>query len=169
MTTSVHHRLALLALCFILASCASVPLSTLLRMSSFSEKKFVGLQPDEIGIKIRLPEGFALDVANSRLAIEVASNAGVHTAAFDLEQTGLQLRPGVEYELQLTAQSRERFRRLQAFVAQAKVEDIAIRVMPKLASKPERARSVAVWIDLRLTQKEGYFALVDGASISLAK
>jgi len=169
MRAPVHRVLALLALCFILASCASVPLSTLMRMSSFSEEKFAGLRPDDIGIKVRLPEGFALDVAHSRLAIEVASNAGTHTAAFDLEQTGLQSRAGGEYELQLTAEARDRFRQLQAFVAKAQVEDIAIRVMPKLASKPERASSVAVWIDLRLAQEDGYFALVDGASISLAK
>ena len=161
MRTPVRRRLALIALCLVLASCASVPLSTLMRMSSFSEEKFVGLRPDDIGIRIRLPEGFSLDVANSRLAIEVASNAGVHTGTFELEQT--------EYELRLTAASKDRFRDLQAFVAKAKVEDIAIRVMPKLASKPEGASSVAVWIDLRLTRAEGYFALVDGASISLAK
>lgn len=161
MRTPVRRGLALLAACLVVASCASVPFSTLMRMSSFSEEKFVGLRPDDIGVRIRLPEGFSLDVANSRLAIEVASNAGVHTGTFELEQT--------EYELRLTAQSKERFRQLQAFVARAKVEDIAIRVMPKLASRPAGASSVAVWIDLRLTREEGYFALVDGASISLAK
>lgn len=169
MRTPVHRWLALLALHVAVASCASVPLSTWMRMSSFSEEKFVGLRPADIGIRIRFPEGFQLDVASSRLAIEVASNAGVHTATFDLQQTTWQSRPGEEYELQLTAESRDRFRHLQVFVAQAKVEDIAIRVMPKLAFRPERASSVVVWIDLRLSQEEGYFALVKGASISLPK
>jgi hypothetical protein len=163
-----------------LSGCASVPLSTALRMSSFSEEKFVGLRAEDIGIKIRFPRGFALDVANSRLAIEVASDAGVHDAAFDLEQTDLQSvqlpmgffsspQPGVEYGLRLSAVSKQKFRDLQAFVARAQVEDIAIRVMPKLASKPDGAKDVVVWIDLRLKQEEGYFALVKGASISLAK
>ena len=172
--------LALLALCVILSSCASVPLSTALRMSSFSEEKFVGLRPEEIGIKLRFPQGFELDVANSRLAIEVASNAGVHSAAFHLEQTGLRAarlptglfsapQPGVEYELRLPAASQSEFRDLQAFVQRAKLDDIAIRVMPKLASRPDGADAVTVWIDLRLEREQGYFALVDAASIPLGQ
>jgi ABC-type uncharacterized transport system auxiliary subunit len=172
--------LIMLALCLMLASCASVPLSTLVRMSSFSQEKFVRLRPEDVGIKIRFAEGFGLDVANSRLAIEVASNSGAHSAAFDLEQTELrpvQLQaglfsspqPGVEYEFRLSEESKSQFRQLQAFVARAKVEDIAIRVMPKLGDKPEGVASVVVWIDLRLTPQEGYFALVKAAEISLRK
>ena len=45
MRTPVRRRLALFALCLGVASCASVPLSTLMRMSSFSEEQFVGLRP----------------------------------------------------------------------------------------------------------------------------
>lgn len=163
----------------LLSSCASIPLTTALRLSSFGEQQFVGLRPEEIGIRIRFPRGFGLDVANSRLAIEVASNAGVHDAAFDLEQSSAQTvrlpagifstQPGVEYELRLPAASRDRFRELQAFVSRAKVEDIGIRVMPRLATKPDGADTVVVWIDLRLKQDEGYFLLVDAASISLKK
>lgn len=170
----------LILLFAIQSGCASVPLSTALRMASFSEQRFASVRPEEIGIKIRFPQGFGLDVANSRLAIEVASNAGIHDAAFQLEQTGLQSvllstglfsssRPGVEYELRLPAASQVEFRDLQAFVQRAKIEDIAIRVMPKLAARPDGAGSVDVWIDLRLEQDEGYFPLVDAASISLTK
>ena len=177
---SGRSLLALLALCLSMISCASVPLSTMMRMSSFSQEKFLGLPPEDVGVKIRFAEGFGLDVANSRLAIEVASSTGVHNAAFDLEQTGLQPvqlpgglfsspQPGVGYQLRLTAQSKNKFRELQAFVARAKVEDIAIRVMPKLGAKPDGATSVVVWIDLRLTEEEGYFALVKAAQITLAK
>lgn len=157
-----------------------MPLSTLMRMSSFSQEKFVGLRPEDVGVKIRFAEGFGLDVPKSRLAVEVASSAGVHNAAFDLEPTVLQPvrlpaglfaspRPGVEYQLRLSAQSRSKFRQLQTFVARAKVDDIGIRVMPKLAVKPEGAASVLVWIDLRLRSEEGYFALVEAAEIPLAK
>lgn len=164
----------------LLSSCASVPLSTALRMSSFSEQQFASLRPEQIGIKIRFPQGFRLDVANSRLAIEVASSAGVHDTAFELEQTGVQAvqlsmglfasrQPGVEYELRLSAASEQRFRQLQAFVSKAKVDDIAIRVMPRLAARPEGASSVDVWVDLQLKQDEGYFPLVSAASISLTK
>ena len=179
-THSIASALTVLALSAILASCASVPLSTVMRMAPFSEEKFIGLRPDDIGIRIRFSDGFELDVANSRLAIEVASSAGVHDAQFDLEQTGMQPvrlssglfsrpQPGVEYDLQLSSGSKTRFHDLQAFVARAKVQDIGVRVMPKLASKPDGATSVLVWIDLRLTREQGYFALLEAASISLLK
>jgi len=69
----------------------------------------------------------------------------------------------------LSTASRKDFRELQAFVAKAKVEDIAIRVRPKLASEPDGAKSVDVWIDLRSKQEEGYFVLVDAATLSLTR
>lgn len=177
---TLRSWLIMLAVCPMLVSCASVPLSTAMRMSAFSQEKFLGLRPEDVGIKIRFAEGFGLDVPKSRLAVEVASSAGVHNAAFDLEPTGLQPvqlpaglfsspQPGVEYQLRLSAESKSRFRDLQAFVARAKVDDIGIRVMPKLAVKPEGAVSVLVWIDLRLRSEEGYFALVKAAEISLVK
>jgi len=174
----VKVRILVVVLFLTLQGCASVPLSTMVRMSSFSERDFSGLSADEVGVKIRIPSGFTLDVASSWLGIEVASKAGVHNARFELDQVKLQAvelpggffsgsRPGKEYELRLSSSSAAAFRGLQEFVSRGKAEDINIRVVPKLSSSPEEATSVAVWIDLRLSEREGYFPLVDGTSIPL--
>ena len=173
-------RILLALLVLSLQGCASVPLSTMVRMSSFSERDFSGLSADEVGVKIRIPRGFGLDVANSWLGIEVASKAGIHDARFELVQVKSQVialpggffsgpTPGMEYELRLSNASAGAFRDLQEFVSRGKAEDINIRVVPKLSSSPEAATSIAVWIDLRLSEREGYFPLVDGTSIPLAR
>jgi len=152
----------------------------MVRMSSFSERDFSGLSADEVGVKIRIPRGFGLDVADSWLGIEVASKAGIHDARFELVQVKSQVialpggffsgpTPGMEYELRLSNASAGAFRDLQEFVSRGKAEDINIRVVPKLSSSPEAATSIAVWIDLRLSEREGYFPLVDGTSIPLAR
>lgn len=173
-------RIFLAVLVLTLQGCASVPLSTMVRMSSFSARDFSGLSVDDVGVKIRIPRGFGLDVANSWLGIEVTSKAGIHNARFELDQVKSQIvtlpggflsgaAPGMEYELGLASSSAGAFRDLQELVSQGKAEDINIRVVPKLSSSPEGATSIAVWIDLRLSESEGYFPLVDGSSIPLAQ
>ena len=180
MTKWMRALLLGVASCGLLHACASVPLSTMARMSTFDEQKFAAVRAEEVGVRIRVPKGFELDVAKSGLAITLASKAGVHESRFDLEQVGLRdvevdagwlsgAEPGVEYELRLRGPSQDRFRELQAFVAKARADDILIRVMPKLASSPADATAVTVWIDLRLSEAEGYFALVDGAAIELSR
>ena len=167
-------------LCLLLWGCVSVPLSTLVRMSAFDERDFSKLEAEELRVKIKLPEGFELNVEESWLGIEISSAAGVHDTTFELDEEivhgvplpgGIFSSPGTgtEYVLRLSASSTGKFRELQAFVSRARTEDINIKVVPKLSSYPEDATSVKVWISLLLSPTQGYFALLDGATISLSK
>jgi len=178
--TPVTVRILLAVACFAFQGCASMPLATMARMSTFDESEFAILQPEQLGVRIRIPDGFSLDVGKSWLGIEIGSTKGVHDARFELGQVSLLPVPlpgglfsgsrrGLQYELRLTRPSESRFRDLQTFVSQGKLEDVNIRVVPKLASSPSDATSVPVWIDLRLSTQEGYFALVDDASIALKR
>ncbi|MDY6945043.1 MAG: hypothetical protein SXG53_04940 [Pseudomonadota bacterium] len=167
-------------LCVLLCGCASVPFSTLVRMSAFDARDFSKLEAEELRVKIRLPEGFRLNVEESWLGIQISSAAGVHDATFQLDEESLygvnlpgrifsSASAGAEYVLKLSAPSTAKFRELQAFVAQAPAQDINIKVVPKLSSYPEDATSVRVWISLLLSPAQGYFALLDGTTISLSK
>lgn len=149
-------------------------------MSAFDERDFSKLEAEELRVKIRLPEGFGLNVEESWLGIEISSAAGVHDATFELDEEIVHGVPlpgsifsspdtGTEYVLRLSASSTGKFRELQAFVTRARAEDINIKVVPKLSSYPEDATSVKVWISLLLSPTQGYFALLDGATISLSK
>lgn len=158
--------------------CASVPLSTMMRMSRFNERDFARLDPDVIRVKVTLPDGFALDARRSALGVKVASAAGLHESAFELEQESLQPTrvsdgllsrsvPATASTLRLAPPSKDKFRTLQTFIGRAPADEIEIRVMPRLASWPPQAQTGKVWIDLLLSSAQGWFTLLDGAPIPL--
>lgn len=173
-------RIALIFLCLCISSCVSVPLSTIVRMSTFDERDFAKLDAAVVRVKITLPEGFGLNVEKSRLGIDLKSAAGVHNSAFELDQEHVQAteisggvfspaEQGTAYILRLSAPSKTKFRDLQGFVSRGRADEIIIQVAPRLSSSPKNAVSVKVWIELLLSEAQGFFTLVDGASIPLDK
>ncbi len=149
-------------------------------MAAFDEQEFARLDAEVVRIKITLPREFELDSEASWLGVEIASSAGSHASRFDLDQERTQATkasPGIfsadivatEYVLRLRDSSKGSFRELQEFVGKGRAQDVAIRVVPRLARYPDDARSVTVWIELQLSEREGYFTLVDGATLSLDK
>ena len=175
MTTAT---LLVLSLC--LGSCASVPLTTIARMSTFNERDFAALDADVVRVRITLPEGFALDVGKSTLGIELASAAGAHQSTFELDQELVQpgatpggifsrSQRGTVYVLRLSAPSQAKFRELQRFMGKGRADQVSIRVAARLASFPKDAASARIWIDLLLAKTQGYFTLIDGATVDLTK
>jgi hypothetical protein len=172
------RRVALVLLGLGLAGCVSVPLSTMVRMSTFDTEDFVQLDPAALRVRITLPEAFVLDAAKSWLGVEITSPAGTHAGEFKLMQeasaparvsTGLFSSdvPATAYTLRLAEPSTLEFRRLQAFIAKNNRGDATIRVVPILSSFPEDAASTKVWIDLQLSQAQGFFTLLDGADVPM--
>jgi len=162
-----------------LAGCVSVPLSTIVRMSTFDEQDFAALDPGVIRARIKLADGYALDPSRSWLGVQVASAAGVHEGEFRLEQVTQMRAPlaqglfagdatGTEYTLRLSDASAQEFRKLQAFVRQGQPGEVVIRVVPILSAFPDEAASAPVWIDLLLSREDGYFTLVDAAQVPMA-
>ena len=161
-----------------LAGCVSVPLSTIVRMSTFDERDFAQLDPGVLRVKITLPQGFVLDAARSWLGVDIDSPAGVHHGEFKLDQESTErteisagmfagTAPATAYTLKLSAPSRKEFRALQGFVSRGSPGQITIRVVPILSSFPDDVASVKVWIDLLLSQSQGYFTLVNGADVPM--
>jgi hypothetical protein len=164
--------------CACLAGCVSVPLSTMVRMSTFDEQDFAALDPDVVRVRITLPRAFVLDTRKSWLGVNLASSAGVHEGKFELSQVAVQPavvpgglfapdEPGTEYTLRLAEHSRAPFKELQGFVKRGRPEQVTIRVVPILSSFPEDAASVDVWIDLLLSADAGFFTLLKGARVPM--
>lgn len=156
----------------------SVPLSTIVRMSTFDERDFAGLDANVIRVRITLAQGFGLDVRKSWLGVEIKSAAGVHEGTFELDEelTRVTTVPGgyfsdpeqrTAYTLRLAPPSRAKFKELQAFVGRAQADAITIRVVPRLSSFPSGATTTNVWIDLLLSEPQGFFTLLDAAEIPL--
>ncbi len=174
------NKILLLFLLLTLHSCASVPLSTMVQMSSFDTQDFIKLNEDELRVKIMLPQGFKLNTDKSWLGIDIKSAAGKHQGIFELDQDYEKVISQsrgfleeselvTEYTLQLSEASKVKFRNLQKFISRASAEDIHIRVVPKLKFIPEGAVSVQVWVDLLLSKAQGYFTLVNAAQLPLNK
>ena len=172
------NRLFLLILIFAISSCSSVPLSTMARMSTFDARDFAALNPDELRVKVFLPAGFRLNTGASWMGIDVISSSGQHQTVFELREDSVQsieVSKGLfsepdqatSYLLRLSPSSRAKFNELQLFVSKATVDDMSIRVVPKLASRPESATSVTVSIELQLSKSQGFFTLVDSAQVAL--
>jgi len=169
---------AFLLLALAMDGCVSVPLSTMVRMSTFDEQDFARLDADVVRVRIKLPQEFALDAGRSSLGVKVTAAAGVHYGDFKLEQEGAQgttlsngmfsgSAPGTAYTLKLSAPSRSEFRKLQAFVGRGQPGEVVISVVPILSSFPRDAATVNVWIDLLLTESQGYFTLLEGAEVPM--
>lgn len=171
-------RTALLLLCLGISSCVSVPLSTIVRMSTFDESDFAQLNPDVVRVRIKLPQGFNLNAGKSSLGVKITAAAGVHYGEFKLDQEaaeGTQLSkgmfsentPGTAYTLRLSAPSKKEFRELQTFVSRGQPGEVTIYVSPRLSSFPNDVPSVNIWIDLLLSESQGYFTLVDAAELPM--
>jgi len=171
-------RIAFLLLCLGISSCVSVPLSTIVRMSTFDERDFVQLNPDVVRVRIKLPDGFNLNAGKSSLGVRITSAAGVHHGEFKLEQVTAERAqlskdmfsddmPGTAYTLRLSVPSKKEFRDLQTFVRRGHPGEIVIAVGPILSSFPKDAPTVNVWIDLLLSESQGYFTLLDAAEVPM--
>ncbi|HET7548428.1 MAG TPA: hypothetical protein VFJ86_11690 [Usitatibacter sp.] len=170
--------LAILA--FALAACGAIPLATIARFSGFDEQDFAALDPAALRVRVSVPEGFAVDVSQVRLAARVGFEGYARTERFDLASVGeTRAVKGegtfsrgtrvVTETLRLADRSQGGFRELQRAARASKAREIHLDVSVALRAAPKGARSVKVWIEMRLSPGEGYVTLIDGGTIALGK
>ena len=58
------------ALAMALSACGAIPLSKATRLGAFDEKDIASLDPQEIRIRVAVPEGYTWDVERAKLEIE---------------------------------------------------------------------------------------------------
>lgn len=176
LAATTRFRLAFLGLVLILGACASVPLSTMARMATFDERGFATLNADEVRVKITVPEGFGIDAKRSRLDVEVTSSVRSYVGAFELEEErneprtipgGIFSEPteGTAFVLRLSGPSRQKFRDLQRFVKPSQTDKIKLNVAAVLSTAPAEATEVTFWVDVLLSQRQGYFVLLDAVTM----
>jgi hypothetical protein len=166
--------LVLVLLCT--AGCAGIPLSTLIRLSTFDEKDFAKLDPDVVRARVALPVGFGLNVETSRIDVEVTSAAGVHTSMFELTEESVQTVniPGdlfhaptqrISYVFRLSDKSKSTLSSLQDFVGRTHSGSIGINIVTTLSSSPKGVLVVKIWTDLLLSKAQGYLRILDGTEV----
>ena len=73
---------------FIVSGCASIPLSTMLKFSSYQKSDFVAIKPADIRAKIILDQPIEIDIEKVELGLEVETEAknllGIYSSLTDL-------------------------------------------------------------------------------------
>lgn len=172
-------RAMLLASVVVLStSCASIPVSTMMRMSSFDEARLASLDPAAIRVRVATPEGIAVDTD----AIELGAVLGIDgkQTQEDFGLTELVRASGsrsigffsgdvpvVEHEFALTAESVQRFASLQREILSAPAGSFEFKVNAPLSEMPPGTKSIRFWIDLKLESDSPYMVLFDGAEVPM--
>lgn len=164
----------------LLASCGSMTLPSM-HSASFNESNFGFVDARALGVKVSLPRGYTLDARKTTLMAHVDATAGVHNTELALElvnttegkhSSGMVSSKEVDvttFELDLPEESVKSLRELQRAVAQKTVKSVSLEVRVSLAEAPEGATSVKVWIELLMSGMEGYFTIIDGATIPIER
>jgi hypothetical protein len=172
-------RLLVLSAIVLLTGCASIPLTTALRLSTMNERTLFELDPQQIRVRVAVEDGFEVDAEDTQLTLTITNEAGTkdtRSYRLTLLQKTAGSRPGgifhsdyavVAYELALTSESVSDLRALQKSIASTKNFNFNLNVNAELSTIPDNAKSVRFWIDLKLRQSESYMVLFDGAQIEL--
>ena len=172
---------ALLALVVaLLAGCASIPLSTALRLSTLQPATLAQIDPAQVRLRVSVPVGYELDAAATRLRLTLSPPEGApRTGAMGLSllqvvresRSGGWLAPDravSTYLLALSPDGTRQLRDLQQYVLSGHPRAFEFAVQAPLAQVPANAREVTFWADLKLSLRDPYLPLIDGATVRLA-
>ncbi len=172
-------RAAALALAMLLTACASIPLSTMLRMSRLDEAALLSLDPAEVRVQVAITEGFEIAVDEATLELELIGAGGeVRTTRLALDlllqasgtRGGGLLRPPVPvtvYDLTLAQHAVQELRGTQHWARAADLTGLALRVQARVSGAPRGADHVRLWTGVRLRPAEEYMTLFEGARFEL--
>lgn len=179
MTGSPMTRGALATLlAALIASCASIPLSTALRLSDFDRSTLAGLDARAIRVRVAVPEGVELDTESIELGVMLATPERRVREAFAL--TGLARtrgarsagwfgrdQPVVQHELAFAPEAAGRFAGLQRRALAGWGGRYELDVNARLSGPPPEVRTLRLWIDIRLGHDSPWVVLFDGAEVPL--
>jgi len=173
-------RLFALGLLLALAGCTTIPLSTMWKMHSFGAEDFARIKPEELRVKMLLPQGFELDFVKDKphldFKIETAHGASVgkielaKVSQQQITKTSGLFNPTTttqtEYELKLTDESLPAFNLLQKIArGQEKGRSTTINIGFNFAKTPKGNPDLTVTVSLLLFPQDGYFVLLDNAQL----
>jgi len=83
-------RLFAILVALLISSCASIPLSTIARFSTFNAQTIARLDPSQIRVRVAVPIGYEINTAKSQLTISLESKAGtIIERALELRNLGV--------------------------------------------------------------------------------
>ncbi|MFC0153358.1 hypothetical protein ACFFJ4_06830 [Xanthomonas dyei] len=159
-----------------MAGCTSIPLATALSLSSMSPRSLAQLDPAQLLVRVSVPVGFELNVAATRLDLQLKASGTSKAAAMGLTEVavshavrsgGLFNRdvPVSTYLLRLTPEGSRQLQELQRFILANDAKQFEFVLHVPFATVPASAREAIFWADLKRSQSEPFKPLVDGTTI----
>lgn len=174
----------------LIASCASIPLSTMAKMATFGEQDFANLDPADLRVRLTTLDPFKLRPDSLYFEVDM-KDAETKQPIEGLPQGKFKLRvlsqerhtvdgglfsddaSGNRYVLTLTQDQYEVFRAYQAFAVKKEKStkssgSFGVKFeFEKVEPVEARPSETQLWIDLKLKHDEPFMTLVDGATMTI--
>ena len=177
--------LIVLTISTLLVACSSVPISTMLKLSTFDEQSLLTIAPSDIKAKITVNNFIDIDLINTKLGISLENSQGKLELQFPLEKLSLKQNlannsffsstPASQtYLLQLSPEAISDFKKLQKQLEKSEKNTFGFSVNAKLKkqkslSKIQNQEELFMTIELKLEQNGTFFTLIDNAEIKQGK
>lgn len=149
-----------------------------MQLSSMSPQYLAQIDPAQVRVRLSVPQGYAIDIDASQLALTYGDNANKTRLAMHLQQRGgyEEKRPGKffrkaspvkTYLLALTPEAAHALRQHQPDILASRNGRFEFDITTSVIKQPEGATEVIVWADLQLTEHAQFLQLIDGATIPL--
>ena len=175
----------LLSALLLFSGCASIPFSTMATFSQFDENTLTTLNPNQMLVKVSVGNDYSLEPDSTKLQLNVQpSNVNRSTeAAFGLEllskvtekrATGL-FSADMEvttYQFKIDQTGIDALKKLQSQLKTAGlVGDFSFSVETNFDAKDatEIKDEIWLWIDIQLSEQQGYIPLFDAAKMEVKK
>ena len=171
-------RFSLILISFLLSSCASVPLSTMLEFRSFGKDDFVNIKPQALRAKIQVDEPVLVDVESAELALELTTEKGMRKFKFPLillRQEKIAPVAGffsksagkTEYTLKLSDEAVKNFSATQQIIQDEKSGKLNFSVKTGYQKFPIEINEIGLSVFLKLSEERGFVTLFDNVKLDV--
>lgn len=163
---------------FLMSGCASIPLSTMMKFSSFQMSDFVALQPEDIKAKIIIDEPVKIDIEKVDLSLELETEQYNKMYKFPLsliETKDIPAKTGwfgddeakTEYTFNLSSESVQNFQEVQQLLSTHSTGTFGLSVNSGFESLPSDLESVNLSILLKLASDDDFTPIFEDATIKI--
>lgn len=178
-------RYLIIVILLLTTACSSVPVGTLLKLSSFDEQYVSTLDPHEIRAKITVNAFLDVNLDDTKLGITIDNDKGEMALNFPLEIITLTQNKAIPgffsqqpasqtYLLKLSPQAIADFKTLQSELTPPKESKFGFSVDAKLKkhknlTTAQSEQQLFMSIDLKLNHNDGFFTLFDKLELQEGK
>lgn len=159
--------------------CANIPLSTMLKFSSFNEQDFIALDASDIQTRVSISKPFTIKLEDTQLALDLNTDKGTRRLEFPLtliQTTEIAAEDGffssvpakTEYTFKLSEEAIANFQDVQQTLLTEPGINGGFSVSTGFNEQPDAEQTILISIALQLDKDDGFFVLVEDADVEFA-